>query len=99
MANEQVTTKPWYKSKIVVFSSVLLAVTGSNLLIGWASTQGVTIDQVNAVENAYPQAITIIDRIKSGEGIMSMIGSIAAIAIGVSRVWFTDSILPQSLKK
>lgn len=96
MANT--ATKPWYKSKIVLFALTLVAVAGSNLLFGFLSTE-VTPDKIDAIKAAYPQAAEIITRLKAGESILSLFGLIVGLVITVSRVWFTTTLLPQSLKK
>lgn len=93
----QTITKPWYKSKVALFALALVAVTGSNLLFGFLSVN-VTPEQLDAIKQAYPQAFEIITRLKAGESIFSVLGSIVGLAIFVSRVWFTTSLIPQSLK-
>ncbi len=91
-------TKPWYKSKIALFALTLVAVTGSNLLFGFLSVN-VTPDQLNSIRDAYPQAVEIITRLKGGETIFAVLGSIVGLVIFISRVWFTTTLIPQSLKK
>lgn len=98
MANEQVNTKPWYKSKVVLFALALVLVAGSNLGFGWISGQ-ITPEQLDAIRDAYPAGVEIVERLKNGESILSVLGTIVGLIIAVSRVWFTTSLIPQSLKK
>lgn len=96
MSNSE--TKPWYKSKIVLFALTLVAVAGSNLLFGFLSVN-VAPEQIEVIRAAYPQAAEIITRLQAGESIFSLIGVIIGLAISISRVWFTTNMLPQSLKR
>jgi len=91
-------TKPWYKSKVALFALALVGVAGSNLLFGFLSVN-VTPEQLDSIKQAYPQAVEIITRLKAGESIFSVLGAIVGVIIFVSRVWFTTSLIPQSLKK
>lgn len=90
--------KPWYKSKIVLFAIALALVAGSNLGLNWISGQ-ITPEQLAAIDAAYPAGVEIIERLKSGESILSLLGTIVGLVIAISRIWFTTAIIPQSLKK
>ena len=98
MANEQLNTKPWYKSKVVLFSIALVLIAGTNLGFNWISGE-ITPEQLKAIEEAYPAGVEIVQRLKNGESILSVLGAIVGVIIAVSRVWFTNSFIPQSLKK
>lgn len=91
-------TKKWYQSKIVLFALTLVLVAGGNLLTGFISVN-ITPEQLDAIRNAYPAAAEIIERLKNGESVLSLIGVIIGVIISVVRVWFTTSIIPQSLPK
>lgn len=97
MANE-VKTKPWYQSKIFLFAAALVLVAGSNLGFNWISGE-ITPEQLDSIQDAYPAGVEIVERLKNGESILSLLGTIVGVVIAVSRVWFTNSLIPQSLKK
>ena len=90
-------TKKWYQSKIVLFALALVLVAGGNLLTGFLSVN-ITPEQLDAIRAAYPQAAEIIERLKNGESVLSMIGVIIGVIISVVRVWFTTALIPQSAK-
>lgn len=92
-----VPVKPWYRSKLALFGLTIFAVFGGNLLFNWL-TPAVSQDQIAAVQSLYPTAVEIIEGLKNGESIMNYIGSIFGAVVFVVRVWFTDSLIPQSLK-
>lgn len=93
-----IPTKKWYQSKIVLFGLVLVVVYGSNWLFGWLSGN-VTPEQIKAIQDTQPDMLNIVDRLKNGESVLNVIGSIAGIIIVIVRVWFTSNLIPQSLKK
>ena len=97
MSTTQPTTKKWYQSKIVLFALSLVIVAGGNLAFGWISGE-ITPEQLQAIQTAYPAAVEVVERLKQGESILSLLGVIVGIVITVSRVWFTTSIIPQSLR-
>lgn len=92
------TTKKWYYSKVALLALTLVLVAGSNLGFKWISG-AVSPEQLAVIQSAYPQAAEIIERLINGESIFSMLGTIIGVIIFVSRVWFTTSLIPQSLKK
>lgn len=92
----EVPTKKWYKSKIVLLALTILGVTGSNLLFGFLSGN-VTPEQINAINDAYPQAVEIIHRVQNGETIFAVFGTVVSLVIIIARVWFTNKLIPQSL--
>lgn len=83
--------KPFWKSKIVLFSAAGILVFGGNLLLGSLFRSGVTPEQISTLQQAYPQGIEIIERIQNGESITSLIGLIINVAILIFRGWFTDA--------
>lgn len=95
---EPVPVKPWYKSKVALFALTVFAVFGGNLLFGWLGAD-VSDEQIASIQAAYPTAIEIIEGLKSGESIQNYIGAIFGAVIFIARVWFTDSLIPQSVKK
>ncbi len=82
--------KPWYQSKIILLALTLVSVFGGNLLFKFVSGN-ITPDQLNAIQTSQPQVIEIIDRLKNGENIFSVIGSVVGVLILVFRAWFTTS--------
>lgn len=93
----EVPVKKWWQSKIVLFALALVAVAGGNLLTGFLSGN-VTPEQLDSIRSAYPQAAEIIQRLKNGESIFSVIGAIIGLLITIFRVWFTPSLVAQSVK-
>lgn len=93
-----VETKKWYQSKIVLFGIALALVYGSNFLTGWLGGN-VSADQLDAIVDTKPQVLDIVNRLKNGESVLSLLGAIAGVLISVLRVWFTSNLIPQSLKK
>lgn len=87
MADE--VKKPFWKSKIILLALTLVAVFGGNLLFNFVSGQ-VTPDQLNSIQNSEPVVIEIIDRLKNGESIFSVVGSIIGVLILIFRAWFTN---------
>lgn len=84
-------TKPWYKSKIVLFSLTGLLVFGSNLLSGWLTGAGVTPEQIDALQSVQPEVTQAVERIQQGEQILGVIGSLLSVGFGIFRVWFTTT--------
>lgn len=80
--------KPWYSSKVILLALALVAVFGGNLLTGFISGQ-ITPEQLDAIKLAYPQVAEIVERLKSGESILSVVGAIIGVLILVARAWFT----------
>ena len=91
-------TKKWYQSKIVLLGLVSVLVFGSNLLLGFISGQGVTLEQIQAVEQARPDIAEAVKKLQSGGNILDVLGLLGGALIIIARVWFTNKLLPQSLK-
>ena len=81
--------KPFWKSKIVLLSGGLILVFGGNLLLGGLFRSGVTPEQIQALEQAYPGAVQVVDGLKNGESITSLLGLIVSTLILIARGWFT----------
>lgn len=92
-------TKKWYQSKIVLFGGALVLVFGSNLLLGFLTGQGVSAEQVQAIEQAQPAVAEAVKKLQSGANILDVIGLVAGAVITVARVWFTTRLIPQSIGK
>lgn len=97
---EQPETKPWYKSKIVAIAGTALLVFGGTLLSIFLTTKvGVTPDQLQDTQETVPDVTDVWTRLKSGEGILSVAGSIFSLIVIYFRIWGTTTLIPQSLKK
>jgi len=81
--------KPWYQSKIILLALTLIAVFGGNLLFNFVSGQ-ITPEQLDSIKTAQPQVYEIVTRLKNGESIFSVLGSVVGILILVFRAWFTE---------
>lgn len=94
----QLETKKWYQSKIVLFGLTLVLVYGSNLLLGFISGNGVTLEQIQAVEQTQPDFAEAVKKLQNGGNILDVIGLLGGALIVLARVWFTQKLLPQSIK-
>lgn len=83
--------KKWYQSKIVLFSLSTLLIVGGNLLTGFITGQGVTPDQLAAIETAEPEVAEAVQRLQSGESILQVIAGLFPVLILILRVWFTST--------
>lgn len=96
----EIATKKWYQSKLVAIGGVLVLVFGSNALFNWLTgAVNVSPAQIEAIEQVQPAVLDIIDRFKSKESIFNLIGVSAGVLITIIRVFFTSSLIPQSLRK
>lgn len=80
-------SKPWYLSKGIIFALATVLVFGGNWLAGWLSPN-VTADQMEALRSAEPQVQEVVEKLKNGESILNLLGTIAGIAFGIIRAWF-----------
>lgn len=90
MATEK---KPWYKSKLILLGATMIAVFGSTLLNSWLVGQGVTPEQIAALEEVKPDVVESIKNIQGGGKLLSEIGVIFGAAVMVIRKWFTTKLL------
>jgi hypothetical protein len=88
--------KKWYQSKIAGFGILLALVALSNLGWGWAGVN-IPADQIDAMRELYPQGVDIVERLKGGESIFSVVGAIFGIIIAVWRIWFTKAEIEKSV--
>jgi len=82
--------KPWYKSKIILLALTVIGVFGGNYLFGFLGAN-ITREQLDAIAQSQPAVAEIIERLKSGESILSVVGSIIGVLILVFRAWFTTA--------
>lgn len=82
--------KPFYQSKIFLLGATLVLVFGGNFLFGFLSAN-ITPDQLESVQDAEPAVLDIIQRLKDGESILSVIGMIIGVLISIFRAWFTTN--------
>lgn len=86
---DTIQKKPFWKSKIVLFSAAAILVFGGNLLLGGLFRSGVTAEQISAMQEAYPQGVQIVEKLQNGASITDVIGLIINVAILIFRGWFT----------
>ena len=89
----QTTVKPWYKSKIVLFClTALFVFTGL-----FVSQNGITTAQVDVIATSYPDVADAIAEYKANNNLFALLGALTSVVVSVLRVWFTKTIIPQSL--
>lgn len=90
----EVPVKKWYQSKIVGISGVMILVFGSNFFLHFLTQSvGVTADQIQGVESTVPQVNDVVDRVRGGESILSLAGTIVGILIAYFRIWGTKTLI------
>lgn len=85
--------KPWYHSKIVLAALTLSGIFGYNLLTGWLTNQGVTPEQLQALQLAYPDIADAIQKARDGGSWLSSLGLAGSLLIAALRKWFTSKLL------
>jgi hypothetical protein len=89
----QAEKKPWYKSKIILLGAGIVGVFGSTLVNNWLVGQGVTPEQIAALQEAQPDVVQSIRDIQDGGKLMAEIGVLFGAVIIVIRKWFTSKSL------
>lgn len=82
--------KPFWKSKIILLALTLIGVFGGNYLFRFLGAN-VTQEQIDAIAQSQPMVAEIIERLKNGESVISLLGSIVGVLILVARAWFTNT--------
>lgn len=90
------TTKPWYKSKIVLLGITAVLIFGGSLLYRFLLGSGVTPEQLAAIEQQNPQITAAIQQIQTGENVWQALGVLFGSLVVIVRVWFTNKLIPQS---
>lgn len=85
--------KPWYKSKITLLGILLGIIGVTDLTFGWLTGQGVTEDQIAAVQIAAPSAIDQIKAAEEGNNWFGIITVIGGFFSSIWRVWFTKTVI------
>lgn len=88
-----VPIKEWYKSKIVLAALAMIFV-GLGFFL---SKSGVTDTQLQVLQQVYPDISNAVAQYKTDNNLMALFTSLFGGLVFVFRVWFTKSILPQSL--
>lgn len=89
MSTATSTTKKWYQSKLFLLG-VVLALTGvSDLTLHWISGNA-TLEQVQAVQTAYPQLSDGIKQAVEGKNYFAIITTVAGFLTAIWRAWFTN---------
>ena len=68
----------------------MILVFGGNYLFGFVSAN-VTPEQLESIDDAQPIVTDIVQRLKDGESILSVVGMIIGVLISIFRAWFTTS--------
>ncbi len=86
------TTKKWYQSKIFLLGA-LLGFTGlSDLFLHWI-TGSVTVEQIQDVQNAYPELYNGIADAINGKNYFGIITTVAGFLTAIWRGWFTNTTI------
>ena len=92
MANEPTTTtKPWWKSKIILLALASALLFGGNALTGFLTGNGVTPEQLDAIKQTQPAIADSVDQLQHGGNVIQVIlGAIVPALIFIARKWFTN---------
>lgn len=88
-----VPIKEWYKSKIVLAALAMVFI----FLGMFLSRSGVTDTQLQVLQQVYPDIADAVKAYKVDNNLFAFIGALTGGLVAVFRVWFTTSVLPQSL--
>lgn len=83
-------SKPIWTSKGVLLALGSLLVFGGNWLTSFLSVN-ITPEQMQSIQDAYPQVLDVIHRLQSGESLLTVLGIIFSIAFGIIRTWFIQN--------
>lgn len=85
--------KPWYQSKIIYLATAIVGVFGSSFISTWLGSQGVTPEQIEAIQQVQPGAVAAIQNMHDAESIRAGLGVLLGAAVFVARKWFTTKLL------
>jgi len=85
--------KPWWKSKIALMGIVLAAVGVGNLAFGFVSGQGVTPDQIAAIQTNYPAIADNVRDAANGGNIFTAITGVGGALVSIWRIWYTNTLI------
>lgn len=85
--------KPWYKSKIFMAGIILALTALGDLTTGFVSGNGVTADQIQAIQQAYPDAAQNVKDAVSGNDIFKAITAVGGFLVAIWRKWFTTTTI------
>jgi len=89
----QVNSKPFFRSKIVLIALAALAAFLSIFL----SSSGITDTQMEILRTVYPDIAKLLQEYKTNANLFGLIGGLSYVVIAVMRIWFTTTIVPQSI--
>ncbi|MEZ4925583.1 MAG: hypothetical protein R3A50_04855 [Saprospiraceae bacterium] len=85
--------KPWWKSKIALLGIVMGTIGLSDLSFGWLSGQGVSTEQIQAVQTALPNLADQIHDAVVGKNYFAIISAVGGYVTAIWRIWFTDKLI------
>lgn len=83
--------KPWYKSKITLLGVVIGTIGLTDLSFGWLSGQGVTAEQIQAVQTVLPNVSEQIKDAVEAKNYFGIITAVGGFVTAIWRVWFTNT--------
>lgn len=87
--------KPWYKSKIVAAGLVLILTAVSDAVFGFVSGNGITVDQVQVIQTAYPAAAEGIKDAVAANDVFRALSAATGFLVAIWRVWFSPVAIQQ----
>lgn len=87
--------KPWYKSKIVAAGLILAATAIGDAALGFVSGNGITVDQVQAIQTAYPAAARGVEDAVAANDVFRALSAITGFLVAIWRVWFSPVAIEQ----
>lgn len=85
------STKPFWKSKIILLSVASILIYGANFLTGFLTGSGVTDEQLDAIRQSQPAIADSVEQLQHGSNVIQVIlGGIVPALIAVARKWFTN---------
>lgn len=83
--------KKWWQSKIALLGIVMGTIGLSDLSFGWLSGQGVTTEQIQAVQTALPNVAEQIKDAVAAKNYFGVITSLGGFVTAIWRVWYTNT--------
>ena len=84
-----ISTKPWWQSKIVLVSVAAILLFGGGLLYQFLGNQGVTQTQLDVLTQQYPDIKEGVQNLQNSDTLWKGLGLLVGALAAIFRVWFT----------